>query len=187
MRKDTLNFTLDQIRCLTSPVRTELLYALLIDGPLTVAELATLVERPAKSLYYQVRLLEKFGLIVQTGTRRTSNREERIYDATADNMVVQPPPLSPEYRREFAKNVQSVMVNASQEFGQALMEADESLDDFQPRYARRLTFRLTPDHQVIFMNKLREMLDYGRELDDKVHGKRFAVAMLVAPMPKRRS
>jgi DNA-binding transcriptional ArsR family regulator len=70
------------LRAVADPLRMRLLMAL-DEGPLTVKELAARLDVPQTRLYYHVRMLEKFGLLVVASTRMVSGIEERRYAATA--------------------------------------------------------------------------------------------------------
>lgn len=70
--------TARELTALESTVRQELVAALELRGPSTVAELAHELARKPESLYYHVRALERVGLVEVAGARpsRTRNRAE---------------------------------------------------------------------------------------------------------------
>lgn len=90
-----------QIESLISPVRQEILDVVASAGPSSVAEMGTLIGRPADSIYYHVRSLLGVGLLVSTGTRRRGRREERVYDVPADRLLL-------EYDPADRRNVEAV-------------------------------------------------------------------------------
>lgn len=63
-----------QIRALASPLRQDLVDAVVSDGPCTIAELADRVGRPADALYHHVRQLVAAGLLVEEVVRRAAGR-----------------------------------------------------------------------------------------------------------------
>jgi predicted transcriptional regulator len=65
---------LHQIRALASPVRQDLVDAVVSEGPCTIAELAERVGRPADALYHHVRRLVAAGLLVEESVRRAAGR-----------------------------------------------------------------------------------------------------------------
>ena len=67
---------LPQIRALASPVRQNLVDAVVAEGPCTIAELAERVGRPADALYHHVRRLVATGLLIQEdeSVRRAAGR-----------------------------------------------------------------------------------------------------------------
>lgn len=70
-----------------SPPRLELIYALHVGGPLSIAELAQRVDRPADALYHHVRKLVAGGVVVEIGTRRAGKQTEAVFDFVADKLL----------------------------------------------------------------------------------------------------
>ncbi len=68
------------VRAIASPVRQEVVDALLAAGPRTIAELGTLLGRPADGLYFHVRALMKVGLVVEKEPRREGRHVSAVYD-----------------------------------------------------------------------------------------------------------
>ncbi len=62
-----------------SPARLEIIDALSVIGPCSIAELARELGRTARSLYYHIDMLREAGLVIQTGTQHTGRREEALY------------------------------------------------------------------------------------------------------------
>lgn len=73
----------DQQDALASPLRLEILGLFTNPEPLAIADMATLMGRPAGSLYHHVGLLEKAGLLKRTGTRPKGKRYEALFSPTA--------------------------------------------------------------------------------------------------------
>lgn len=63
-----------------SPVRLEIIDAMSVVAPCSVAELATELGRTPQSLYYHIKMLVDVGMIVQTATRKAGKRDEAVYD-----------------------------------------------------------------------------------------------------------
>ncbi|MEQ8768644.1 MAG: helix-turn-helix domain-containing protein [Planctomycetota bacterium] len=80
----------DQIEALSSPVRQEIVDLVQASGTCSIAEMATWLGRPADSLYYHVRLLEKVGLLVPKGTRPAGPRQEALYDVPGRPLALRP-------------------------------------------------------------------------------------------------
>lgn len=75
-------------RVLLSPARMEILQALRCLGPASVAELATLVDRPADLLYRQLEKLKGAGIVVESGVRKRNRHAERLFDVAADDFAI---------------------------------------------------------------------------------------------------
>ncbi len=81
------------LKAMADPKRMTLLLAM-ADDPMTVKELAALLDVPPTRLYYHVKMLESHGLIRVAKRRMVSGIEERSYQATAKSWTVSAPLLS---------------------------------------------------------------------------------------------
>jgi DNA-binding transcriptional ArsR family regulator len=70
-------------RAIVAPLRQEIVDALDAAGPCSIARLAELIGRPADSLYFHLRKLERVGLVVETERRRDGRHVFRVYDLPA--------------------------------------------------------------------------------------------------------
>lgn len=70
-----------QLAAVASPVRQELIDLLARTGPASVAELGTLIRRPADGLYYHLRELRRAGLVASAGARLRQGRSEALFRA----------------------------------------------------------------------------------------------------------
>jgi DNA-binding transcriptional ArsR family regulator len=66
-----------QIRAVASPVRAAVIDALEVIGPATIAEVADSLGYPPDGLYYHLRVLKRFGLVV-SATPEKDTRAERF-------------------------------------------------------------------------------------------------------------
>jgi len=82
----------EQIEALASPVRQELVDALEVAGPCSIADLAGHLGRAPDSLYYHVRQLESVGLVVRRGSHSTGRRDEILYDVPGRRMQIDTEP-----------------------------------------------------------------------------------------------
>ena len=76
--------TPEQLRVAAAPARYELLEAIQVGGPVTVAELGPRLGRKANSLHFHIRKLVRVGLVQQVDSRRSGARTEAVYDVIAD-------------------------------------------------------------------------------------------------------
>lgn len=82
-----------QIAALTSPARLEVVDAVRVIGPASIAEIGQFLGRAPDSLYYHVRKLLKVGLLIESGSRKTRRRDEAMYRTPARRIRT---PLDPE-------------------------------------------------------------------------------------------
>ena len=75
-----------QLATLKAAARQELLDVLSSMGTVSVAELAAALGKPADSLYYHMRILQKAGLVLEDGMREEAGRNERLYRTVASDL-----------------------------------------------------------------------------------------------------
>jgi DNA-binding transcriptional ArsR family regulator len=100
---------LTELRALASPGAAQVLDALRALGRGSVNELALHLGRPAESLYYHVRKLERAGLVVEVERRPTGRRPEAVYEPVAPVLRVDSSRRTPAWRRESARVVRGRM------------------------------------------------------------------------------
>ena len=96
-----------QRRAVTSPLRMELLGQFLDRKPLSVAQLAERMGRPATALHYHVGVLEKAGLLRRAGRQRSGRRPETLYRPVADLFKMEHTKDDPEASAESALKTMS--------------------------------------------------------------------------------
>jgi DNA-binding transcriptional ArsR family regulator len=69
----------EQIRALAAPTRQEIVDALEISGPTTVAALGAMLHRAPDSLYHHIKILLRVGLIRKVKTRPTAFTRQAVY------------------------------------------------------------------------------------------------------------
>jgi hypothetical protein len=72
-------------KTLIAPVRAEIIETMRMLGPCGIADVARQLDRPADSLYRHFEKLVATGIVIETGTRPTGRRKERVYDLIADD------------------------------------------------------------------------------------------------------
>jgi DNA-binding transcriptional ArsR family regulator len=70
-----------QLRVLASPLRQEIIDLLARTGAAQVSDIASLLGRPADSLYYHLRELERVGLVLSSRARANGKRAEMHFRA----------------------------------------------------------------------------------------------------------
>jgi len=112
----------EQLSCLASAVRQEIVDTVQSLGSCSIAEMARLLGRPADGLYYHVKLLVKCGLLVEKGTETNNRREEVIYAVPhlGHRMQIDYQPADPVNRKHVIRIVDSLLNTARQDFNQGL-------------------------------------------------------------------
>jgi DNA-binding transcriptional ArsR family regulator len=78
----------ETLRVLTDPLRTQILE--MLSKPFTVKQIAEKLGLSPRNLYYHFNLLEKSGLIEIVETRMVANLQEKIFQAVASEVDVDP-------------------------------------------------------------------------------------------------
>lgn len=73
---------------LVAPVRLEIVEAMRMIAPCSIAEIAESLDRPADTLYRHIEKLKRAGAVVDAGTRRAGRRIEQVYDLVADDFRI---------------------------------------------------------------------------------------------------
>jgi DNA-binding transcriptional ArsR family regulator len=80
---------LETLKVVADPLRSQILEILILH-PATVKQIAEKLGLTPNNLYYHINLMEKHGLIAVTETRMIANMLEKLYQATAKNLDVDP-------------------------------------------------------------------------------------------------
>jgi len=68
-----------------APVRLEVVEAMRMIAPCSIADIAAALDRPADALYRHIDKLRRAGIVVDAGSRRTGRRTEQVFDLAADD------------------------------------------------------------------------------------------------------
>ena len=76
--------TAEQWKGINSPVRLQIFAFFESAGPMSIAELAQLMDFRPDGLYHHIKLMIKGGLVREVGFRKTERQIETVYDLTAE-------------------------------------------------------------------------------------------------------
>ena len=83
-RKDTYwVLRRDQLACLASPIRTDIVDHLAGRPPMPIRDLATRIGKQPSAIYHHLRQLIDVGLVVETGTQVVNRKSEKLYSTPA--------------------------------------------------------------------------------------------------------
>ncbi len=175
------NLSVDQLRCLVSPVRADLFEALRLAGKASIAELAETLERSPHSLYYHVRLMVKNDLFKVVYTRRVVARDEAVYEVVASRLGFMRGSQSPIYREQIIKALRLSLRKAEREHKAAQSAAAAgNLDDEEIRMLR-LQVRLSGPDAETLRRKLTELGLWAREREED-SGDLYSLTGLITPV-----
>ncbi len=173
-----------EIEALVSPVRGLLLSTLCSSGPCSVGELATLVGRKPRALYYHLDALVACGLVVEVGTRPTRRRQETLYDAVADTVMVDEHAVAtPEWLDAHRRAIAAALRQAIRVHDAALVDPTTVTGgDYPELRMQTMQAQLTPEGMRRVMDKLEELLSTVREEREKRSGRFYSLTLSFAPV-----
>lgn len=162
----------ETLRVVADPLRTQVL-ELLVRQPQTVKQVAEKLGLAPSKLYYHFNLLEKHGLIRVVETRLIANMVEKLYQATAADLDVEPGLLqfSTDQGKESIHDLLTSFLDATKEdlvrSMQARAAALEQGADPRPRevVVNRLTSRIPEARHKEFMQRVLDLIMEFGEAD----------------------
>jgi DNA-binding transcriptional ArsR family regulator len=109
------------LRALISPVRQEIIDAVVAAGPCTVAQLGRLLGRAPDSLYFHVKRLESAGLLLEGEASRRGRHVAAVYDVPGRPVLIRFGAGAPDtFRRSVNGVVQSAIRLGARDFAKAI-------------------------------------------------------------------
>jgi DNA-binding transcriptional ArsR family regulator len=139
------------IRLLASPFRQAILDTVLVDGPLSVAELSAVFRRPPDRLYYHVKRLLAAGLLVLVPT--TDGRREARFDVPGRPLFIRYAPGEAANRRAVVGVMDGMMRAARRDFIRGFRAGVEAEGPRRRLWFSRVEGTLT-DAEVESLNRL---------------------------------
>jgi DNA-binding transcriptional ArsR family regulator len=101
-------------KVMVAPVRLEMLEAMRMIAPCSIAEIAAALDRSADTLYRHIEKLRLAGAVTVVGSRRAGRRIEQVYDLVADDFRVGFKDATPRAaNKAYDDTVQSILKIAS--------------------------------------------------------------------------
>ena len=146
-------------------MRLELVGLYTEDRPLSVAEMAARLGRPATSLYHHVQVLEDAGVLRRAGTRPKGKRFETLYELTESRIELEVDQSDESALRHAGQAMSAALRMAERDFIAALGRDDIRTDG----PGRNLTglrthMRLSPDALVRLNRRLQAVEDLLLEI-----------------------
>lgn len=120
----------DQLECLSSTVRTDIIDHLVGRGPMSIKQLAASLGRQPSSIYYHIDMLQKVGLVIEAGTQVSNRRTEVLYQTPAPRIRLKKAIPNPKNHEAINKMVGVLSRQSQRDFAQGLahpaMQADGS-------------------------------------------------------------
>ncbi len=177
-----LTLNAEQMDCLISPVRVDVVEALRLAGRASIAELAARLGRSPHSLYHHIRLLESCRLILICGKRRSGSREEAIYTLRSARFALAKNATDPLYRRQAVKTLRLVLRKAEREHQRAQEAVQTGAVAGKEIRMLRLTASLNTRDAATLRRKLAELGEWVRQHETTARGRLYSLTGLVTPI-----
>lgn len=189
MEKTPKTFVLrrpEQLAALASPVRSRIIDSLTVDGPSSVRQIASRLDRAPEALYYHVRGLVNVGLVVLEGKRKVGRRAEAVYRMIATRLVLDTKQRSKAYVDAMAGTCSAMLRLAERNYRAAVDRGGFALDGPQRSLMVR---RYAPRLDRAGLGQLNRLLDRMAEVDDRQYeakvGDPYAVTIVLSQLSDR--
>ena len=178
-------FREDQLECLASAVRLDIIDQLIGRGPLSVKQLASALGRQPSSVYYHIDMLQKADLVVEAGTQVSNRRTEVLYETRARRLRLKKALANPRNYEIINKMVGVVSRQSQRDFAQGLEHPGMQLDGADRNIGFfRLINRPSPESlQEIngHLERIAEILREERDMDQPL----IAFSWTLAPLQEK--
>lgn len=173
-----------QMRALAAATRQEIVDVLPRMGTISVAELAAALGRPADSLYFHLRILQRVGLIRSAGSRPAARRREALFRAAGPELSLSYRPGNKGNAQEVNPIIASMLRLGIRDFHNAFKDADASVSGpYRELWALRRTAWLSRS-QIARVNRYIHKLMHEMAMPRR-NGRLYAVTLVLTPLTRR--
>ncbi len=174
-----------QMRALRAASRQEILDTLAPMGTVSIPELAAALGRPADSLYYHFRILQKVGLIRGAGVRESNGRKERLFHAVAPDLKLAYVPGPKGNAKAVTAIVGSMLRLTSRDFTEAFQNEKTAVEGaHRELWAARTTGWLTKSQIAELNRRITEMLHETISSSPQGGEQLFALTVVLTPLQR---
>ncbi len=157
-----------QRAAIASPLRLEILGLFTSGEPLSISDMATLMNRAAASLYHHVGILEEAGFLQKSGTRPKGKRYEALYIPTASRFEYDTTTDAEEAIASAVKVMATSFRMAERDLEAALSSGNPNMEGADPNfYAFRLHLRASPERLAKINEHISMMLDLMKPAENE--------------------
>ncbi len=177
---ERLEFSLEQLREIASPARSEVFWTYSALEPLSAQDVAERMNRAAGTIHYHTKALLEVGLLVLAESRRRGARTESLYVRAGRSVYGRNHPMTDEYRKAGSKGFHAIMRSLGRERAalHRVIPEDPSLAQFC--IFQLLNYRLSAEDGQRLCAELMAVLSRYRELQDP-KGVRVRIAVVTHP------
>lgn len=121
-RQEPVYYVLEpqQLRCMASAVRQDMVDHLAAHGVMSIKELAASIGRKPSSIYHHLKLLLEVGLVGEAGARTVNRRREKLYATPSRRMRLNRALEDPGNDREMRAFVNALCRQTARDFSRGL-------------------------------------------------------------------
>ena len=172
----------DQLACLASATRMDIVDHLAAHGPMAVRELAPAIGMKPSAIYHHLEQLVEVGLVADTGSRTHNGKAEALYNTPSRRMRLRRALEDPANAETMQKIVTALGRRAQRDFSQGQRHADVRAGGD----ARNLGFfRLVNRMDAKRLARMNALLDEVAELmwqEGDEDGELVALTWVMAPL-----
>jgi DNA-binding transcriptional ArsR family regulator len=173
-----------QMAALKAPTRQEILDVLATMGDASIAEIAAALGRPADSLYYHMRILQKVGLVFDAGERMVGTHHEALFRTPSPDMRLTYK-IGPKGNAGSVVPIVDAMLRlTSRDFAEAFGGESVVEGDNRELWATRSTGWLTPEH-VRKLNRYIARLRGTTVTSRPGTGQLFGLTLVLTPLTRK--
>jgi len=174
------------VRALRTPLRREILEALIRLRSSSVKDLGAEIGRTPAALYYHVHELARVGLIRETEKRGGGKRRQSMYEPVAGRIVIDRTVRTGPFIGALADLQRSTLRTAERELARALESAQRAgVPRADAASLIRSTARLKLKAAKQAQKKLRDLAQFIAENDDPSAAGTYAVTAALVPLKRR--
>ncbi len=174
---------------LVAPARAEIVEAIRLLGPCSIAEVAEAIGRPADTLYRHIALLTEAGFLRDAGIRKGDRNLERLVDTVADTFVI-------DFEDDTGAAENRAIVATANSFlgamGRAVRDSASARQLVLAEQDRNILINyelswLRPeDYQEVrvLINRLKQIMDDGKT---RREGRLYVTLAMACPVTRKRS
>ncbi len=118
----------DQLQCLTSPIRGDIIDHLVGRGPMAIKQIAASLGRQPSSIYYHIEKLLEVGLIEEAGRQVVNRRTEILYKTPGKKMRVKKALANPDNRDVITQTVFGLLRQSQRDFERGYERSSMKID-----------------------------------------------------------
>lgn len=170
-------------------MRQEIVDALESTGPCSIAALAAQLNRPADTLYFHIRLLQRVGLVIESERRKDGRHVFAMYDVCARPLrLTYDPPVR---RADIARVVGAALRLGIRDFNRALSDTGRPRRTSGPErelWGGRAKGWVTPEQLTRINSLIGQLLELARGGSPDAPGATpVSLSFVLAPAPAPRA